>query len=433
VSGSTSGGAAGDTSTGGSGGGTGGTGSAGRASGGGGAGGSGGASATGGAAGGAPGKQIIVDAGSLARDHTIVSFPLPGSAGKSLALRDAQGTMIPLQVAEDGTATFILPALAAGKQATFTIAEVQAPEAAIKATEQGKGVDLKIGTTNVFRFHTQGELPAGVGANRLRGGYIHPFYTPAGVEVTADYPSDHQHHHGIWSAWTSTTFNGHHVDFWNMQSNEGKVDFQSLERTWQGPVHAGFSAKLVHVDLVPATDVTALNERWVVTAYKTHDASPPYLVFDLHSTQEAATTSPLQLETYHYGGFAIRGRPNWGGAPNATFLTSEGRTRANGDDTDGRWLYIGGASPGGVVGYAILGHPSNFRAPQGFRIHPDDPYAAVLPVSAKEGGGFNIEPGRPYISRFRFVSTDGAANAALFNRIWDDFATPPTVTVQAGP
>lgn len=377
--------------------------------------------------------QVLVSAGAFERDHSIVTFSLPDSQGRQLALRSAQGDSIPLQLSADGTATFILSALAVGQQATFDLEEVAAPLAGTTATEVGKGVELKIGNSSVLRFQTTGELPSGIAANRLRGGYIHPFYTPSGVVLTDDYPPDHAHHHGIWTAWTSTTFNGHEVDFWNMQSNQGKVDFESLEGTWQGPIHAGFSAKLVHVDLVPEADVVALRERWVVTAYKTHDASPPYLVFDLLSTQEATTTSPLHLNTYHYGGFAMRGRRNWAGSANATFLTSEGLSRAGGDDTSGRWLYIGGDADGKNVGYAMLGHPSNYRAPQAFRIHPDDPYGATLPVTGKEGGDFDIAPGSPYVSHFRVVSSDGEPSPALLDRLWNDFATPPQVTLVPRP
>src|SRR4029453_5288983 len=63
--------------------------------------------------------QIGVSAGELERQNTIVSFPLPGGAGP-LALRDGQGATLPLQV-DDGKAVFVLPALKAGAEATFSI------------------------------------------------------------------------------------------------------------------------------------------------------------------------------------------------------------------------------------------------------------------------------------------------------------------------
>ncbi len=135
---------------------------------------------------------------------------------------------------------------------------------------------------------------------------------------------------------------------------------------------------------------------------------------------------PVVFEQSLYGGFAIRGSPDWRSA--ATFLTSEGLDRVSGDGTNGRWCYIGGSVAGKTAGYAILGHPTNFRAPQPLRIHPTDPYATFSPV---KDSGFSIVPGTPYVTRFRFVATDGAPDKAVFDRIWNDFATPPTVTVKS--
>ena len=376
--------------------------------------------------------QVVVRAGELERDHAIVSFPLPGQAGKNLILRAADGTELPLQVAQDGTATFVLPSLSAGAEARFTLEQPAAPPPAAITTAESEnpaGIAVRVDDRQVLHFQTRGQRPNGVPTNRERGGYIHPVFTPSGTLVSDDYPSDHLHHHGIWSAWTSAQWKGASVDFWNMQGNSAKVDFDSLGGTWQGPVHAGFSAKLLHTALRPATEV-ALNEQWVVTVYKTHPADPPYFVFDLHSTQEAASATPLRLNTYHYGGFAIRGHAQWRNPSNATYLTSEGDNRGSGDGKRAHWSFIGGNVDGKAAGYAILGHPTNFRAPQGLRHNPTDPFIAILPATQSAGGAFDIEPGKPYISRFRFVTTDGPPNAQLLDRIWKDFATPAEVTVR---
>jgi hypothetical protein len=64
------------------------------------------------------------------------------------------------------------------------------------------------------------------------------------------------------------------------------------------------------------------------------------------------------------------------------------------------------------------------------RIHPDNPYFTFAPIRPEDGGAFTIEPGAPYVSRFRIITTDGAVDAALLDRLWNDFATPPDVTVQ---
>jgi hypothetical protein len=380
-----------------------------------------------GAAGAADGQRIVVSAGALAREHSIVRFPLQNLDDLACALQDEQGQILPLQVS-NGEAVFVLPALEAGQERAYELRTFDAlPAAAVTSTQGESDVQLAIGAAPLVRFQAQGELPAGVDAIYLRGGYLHPLYSPSGVVVTADYPASHIHHHGIWSAWTRAQFNGHAIDFWNMADGLGTVDFEALDRLWQGPVHAGFEAKLAHIDLVGAEPVTALTEQWIVTGYKTHDAPAPYLVFDLESVQRTATAMPVALEQYIYGGFGIRGPDEWLDKAKVTFLTSEGADRGNGDATTGHWLYIGGSVGGKVAGYALLGHPENFRAPQPFRIHPDEPYASLSPVKA---GAFSIEPGADYRTRFRIITLDGTPDANLLDALWDDYATPATVRVE---
>ena len=88
---------------------------------------------------------------------------------------------------------------------------------------------------------------------------------------------------------------------------------------------------------------------------------------------------------------------------------------------------MGGNVGGKPGGYAVLGHPDNFRAPQPMRINPTDPYFSFSPVKP---GGFPIVQGKPYPSRFRFAVVDGAPDKALFERLWNDYANAPAVTLR---
>jgi hypothetical protein len=373
-----------------------------------------------------PLADVTVLAGTLERDHTIVAFPYPAGKGQVLALRGAGGAELVVQVDGEGIARFVLPRLAAGGAARFTLVRpAQGPKPGATAVAVADAVRLSVDGSTVADFKTVGQAPSGVDAFFARAGYLHPIYTPGGVLVTGDYPEDHRHHHGVWTAWTRTRFNGNEVDFWNVKSGQGRVDLERVERTWQGPVHAGLDAKLVHVALVGGP-TTALHEHWRVRVYATHPAPAPYFVFELDSTQTTATDSPLELLEYTYGGLALRGHAEWMTVSNALFLASDGLDRAAGDNHAGRWCFIGGTVGGRPVGYAALGHPSNFRAPQKMRIHPNDPYLAFSPV---KDGPFTIQPGVPYVTRFRFVTADGPPDAALLERLWNDYATPPQVTV----
>jgi hypothetical protein len=372
--------------------------------------------------------EIVVRAGDLERQNTVVSFPWTAAGARPTGLRDGQGARLPLQVDDGGRAVFVLPALEAGAEATFTVETAgESPPAEVHAIRESDGVKVAIGDRTAFRYQMQGKLPPGIEPQYLRGGYLHPIYTPAGVLVSNDYPSDHHNSHGLWSAWAPVTFDGHDINFWAMGEKTGKGDFDALLGTWDGPVHGGMRTRQVQVSLVGPAPKTALREVWVLTLYRT-PAAAPYFLFDLDSTQETASDLPVMIHQHIYGGFALRGHGQWGNT--ADFLTSEGRTRANGDGSTGRWCFIGGKVDGKPVGYAALGHPSNFRFPQPLRINPTDPFFSLAPARA---GPFAIVPGTPYVTHFRIVVLDGPPDRVLLERLWNDYAHPPEVTVRAVP
>jgi hypothetical protein len=273
---------------------------------------------------------------------------------------------------------------------------------------------------SVLDYRLQAELPeVGIKPIFRRAGYIHPVYTPGGRIVTDDYPEDHRHQHGVFFAWTKTEFEGRHPDFWNMGDGTGAVQFERLEGSRSGPDSARFKARLRHVDLSGPQPKTALNEVWELTVYRSARGLNRYAMFDLVSTQECASTSKLILPEYRYGGIGIRGHRQWRAKENVSFLTSEGKDRLAGDDTTARWCAISGRVDGQLAGLAALCHPSNFRAPQPLRIHPDDPYFNFSP---SKRGQWEITPGKPYISRYRFLAYDGAPDAAELDRFWNDYA-----------
>jgi len=370
---------------------------------------------------------IHVKAGRFERIASIVTFTLPEAVAASgaLALQGQTGERLPLQLGPNRQATFILPKLAAGAELVLSIVPIQGTSNRATAAVEGVGVALAVDTRAVARYQLGGKLPAGMARSLLRGGYLHPVYTPGGALVTDDYAESHRHHHGIWTAWAKSSFEGREIDFWNMDDGTAKVDFDALLSTWQGPVHAGLAARHLFVDLSGPAPETALVESWRITVYATHSKAVPYFVIDLESVQEASA-SPVVLSEYRYGGLGIHGHASWTGPEGARFLTSEGKTRLDGDGTRGRWCHIGGLVNGSQAGLAVLDHPGNFRAPQPLRLNPKDAFFSYAPVRE---GSFVIEPGRPLASRYRFIVSDGPPDPALLDRLWRDFAEPPAVTV----
>jgi Family of unknown function (DUF6807) len=374
---------------------------------------------------------LTVSSGNLDRRESIVTFALPKTlTARSYALRDDAGKLLAVQIEADETATFVLPELKAGATKRFQLEEQRGGpmQNAVLTVRDSDRLTVTASGRKALTFQGgPGELPsASIKTVFRRGGYIHPVFTPSGRIVTDDYPPDHFHHHGIWFAWTKTEFQGRHPDFWNVGDGTGKVEFVALDQSWSGPVHAGFKSRSRSVDVSAPSPVTVLNEQWVVTVYNVGQSLRPFIMFDLVSTQGLATDSPLILPEYRYGGLGFRGHRQWLAKDNCEFLTSEGKDRSNGHGTRARWCHIGGKIDGQAAGVAILDHPSNFRAPQAMRINPDQPFFCYSPSLI---GDWKIEPGKSYVSRYRFIVYDGAPDRAELDRMWNDYAKPVTVTI----
>lgn len=382
-------------------------------------------------AGAGPSWRVAVPSADVDRAAVVVSLRLPPDAPRPAQLVGANETLA-LQAEPDGTARFVVPSIRAGESPAYAL---RAADAAIAVTSDATAdrVLLRVRDQPLADYWmTEEPLPNdGVPARFLRSGHLHPVRSPAGTVITASYPANHLHHHGIWAPWTKTIFQGRHPDFWNMGQLTGKVEFAGLTRTWSGPVHGGFTARQRQVDLSAPAPVTALDETWEVTVYDLPGAPVPLRVFDLVITQACATSDPLILPEYRYGGLGFRGHDQWNGADQASFLTSEGETdRVKGNTTRARWVHIGGVVDGARAGIGILGHPDNFRAPQPLRLHPAEPFVCFAPSQL---GEFRIEPGQPYVMRYRFIVTDGPADRALLEACWQGYARPAAAAVIAGP
>lgn len=374
--------------------------------------------------------RVTVSAGDFDRRDTPVAFMLPEGAKTDSHLRDTNAKTLPLQADALRHAAFILESLKKGESKTYELVMGTIdPRPRLETRREGGVLRIAFGGKPVMQYQAgKSALPrADLAPIFQRGGYLHPITSPSGKIVTDDYPSNHKHHHGIWFPWTKTEFEGRHPDFWNMGDGKGTVEFVALGETWNGPVHGGFQTQHRFVDLTAPEPKVALNELWEVKVYAVGQGAKPYHVFDLVSTQQCASSSPLKLPQYYYGGLGFRGNFAWNGKNNTFFLTSEGETdRVKGNETRGRWCHVGGKVDGELTGIAILCHPDNFRAPQPMRLHPSEPFFCFAP---QQSGDMQIEPGKPYVSRYRFVVADGAPDPMELERLWNDYAHPPTVTV----
>lgn len=289
------------------------------------------------------------------------------------------------------------------------------------AERVGRQIVLRSGTNEIGRYQAEaGEFPRPEIPERYRrGGYLHPLYTPSGRIVTDDFPVNHVHHHGVWSPWTKTVFEGRHPDFWNMGDGTGRVEFVAVERILKDAMGGGFVARHRFVDLLAVPPKDVLDETWEVRAVVRSDPMPAFQL-DWKSTQRCATASALTLPEYHYGGFGFRGNWAWNGAAQGRFLISGGETRRlKINAARSRWFWMGGPVDGAVAGMAVLCHPSNFRFPQPMRLHPDEPFFCYAP---QQLGSMTLQPGEPYVAQYRMLLMDGVPTAEVLEKLWREYS-----------
>ena len=376
--------------------------------------------------------RVSVAAADVDRLVVTASMLLPSSASPRSQLRDAAGRIYPLQVEANGSARFVIPRQRAGESIGLTLVDGSSGADQVAVARSASDLGINVAGQGVLAYQMdRDQLPrADIDVRYKRAAYLHPVRSPSGAVVTGNFPANHPHHHGIWSSWSKVQFQGRATNFWETVEQKGNTEFVGLERSWSGAVHGGFVARQQMIDLTGGKSTAAVNETWEVTVLAVEGVAPAARVFDLVITQAAAAADPVVFPKYHYGGTSFRGRDEWNGKDNLVVLTSEGATtRDTANMSRVRWIYFGGVVEGGrTAGIAILSHPDNLHSPQPIRVHPEMPYICFAPVQM---GDIRLEPGRPYVARYRYVVTDGAPDRARIEAHWNGYARPAAVTVDA--
>ena len=272
------------------------------------------------------------------------------------------------------------------------------------------------------------EPPAGENPLYIRSGFIHPIWTPGGKVLTRIHPSDHIHHMGFWNPWTKTEFEGRHVDFWNLKKGMGTVRFVKFNSLSTGPVFGGFEALQQHVVFDSANgEKIALNEIWSVRCWAPISDNQKFWIWDFTTTQSCASLSPLTILKYRYGGFGFRGTSDWN-EKNSDYLTSEGKSRKDGNGTRARWCYVYGKTDKGNAGVLFISHPENHEYPEPMRIWPQgDVFFGYCPVAYAD---WKMLPQNNYVRKYRVIVYDGTITKDEAEQFWYNFVQSPKIEVK---
>jgi len=180
-------------------------------------------------------QTITIAPAPVDRAALTVEFKAPEGSTKIARATKKDGETLPVQVDEDGKACLVVGFLRAGESMTLSLAANNGLAAEVVRTRPGNdGLSLSAEGKEVLNFRTdKDKVPrTDIPATILRAGYLHPVRSPSGAIVTGDYPSNHAHHHGIWTPYTKAVFQGRTTDFWNMQSKKGEEQLRAVGRLW---------------------------------------------------------------------------------------------------------------------------------------------------------------------------------------------------------
>ena len=274
--------------------------------------------------------------------------------------------------------------------------------------------------------------PEGVDSVFRRSGFIHPLWSPAGNVLTRINPWDHRHHFGIWNPWTSVLFQGKEVDFWNLAKKLGTVRFSNFIAKNTGDIFGGFKALQEHVvlDTLNGRDKVAMEEVWDI---RTYNVGEGMWLWDFTSLLNCATSDPVLLQKYNYGGFGFRATEQWN-KQNSQALTSGGKNRNNGDNTTARWCMIDGKTNTGRSGILFMSYPGNYNFPEPIRIYPEnslygsgDLFFSFSPTMTTD---WLLSPGKNYVLKYRMLVYEGTITAQQAEEVWKSFAFLPEINIQ---
>lgn len=236
--------------------------------------------------------------------------------------------------------------------------------------------------------------------------YVSKLFSPSGVNILRDAPSDHLHHHGLMYA---VCVNG--VDFWEeakapgWQKHAGFCGVQATEAEDGG--YGTFTERLDWVD--PAETEVLLKEERTVKVRAPRGWEATFLTW--HSEfKPGPGKKKVTLTGSHYHGLGMRFVASMD--TKGEFRSSSGTRGKVYRGTErlgkGKWCAYTAEADGKVVTVAAFADPRNVRSPA-LWFTMTKPFAyisAVLNLHEKE---LRIEAGEPLVLRYGLALWDGRA------------------------
>ena len=235
-------------------------------------------------------------------------------------------------------------------------------ETAVRVTKDPQGYWFSEGEARILFYQAARKaLPDGSAA---RSNYFHPLYDLDGNVLTEDFPKDHIHHRGIFTAWHQVRIKGRTVQdqwvnrdsFWTLQDARIDADDRSaalaLRVAWESPQFTDDQGR--RRPFVEERSVT-----------RVHRAEGPLRKIDFH-LQLSALVDGVEIggseDAKGYGGFSFRIVM----APDIRFTGEQGVvTPIETAVAPSPWMDVSGTfGTAGTSGLTVLTHPGTAGFPQ---------------------------------------------------------------------
>jgi hypothetical protein len=268
------------------------------------------------------------------------------------------------------------------------------------------------GTTPVLTYRYGDQLPSGQDAKQARSCYIHPLFSLDGEILSADFPADHLHHHGLFWTWPSVMVRGVATQTWHPAEPSLRQHFVK----WAKREADGQGARLIVESVWKLRESEDVVEETVTLAV--HGASLSGRAIDVEIVLRPVG-GPLELrgaaeENKGYGGLSFRGAPLLKGA---TLTTDEGLLTADSTGKPFRWADL--STP--ELGVAVFVSPDHPGYPLGWLAR--NSYAGILNPSWPGLAGTTLAPDVPISLRYRVYVHRGDASAARVEEAYEAYAS----------
>ena len=262
----------------------------------------------------------------------------------------------------------------------------------------------------VLDYRYGDQLPAGLDPKQARSCYIHPLYSLDGEPLTADFPADHLHHHGLFWTWPAVVVRGAATQTWHPAEPSLRQHFVK----WVKREVTGAGARLVVENRWKLGEAEDVAEETV--SLFIHRASGLGRAIDVEVVIRPVG-GPLELrgaseDNKGYGGLCFRGAPL---LKDAVMTTDEGVLEADSTGRPFRWADLSTPSLGVAI-FVPADHPGY---PLTWLVR--NSYAGVINPCWPGLAGAVLAPDVPVSLRYRVYVHRGDAAAGRVKEAFEAY------------